>query len=223
MNPSRWRSNSLVGVNHAPRREVPLPESARSRASCLRASYRGDVGPRLPVQVFGYLSINRLLTSRSQASPRAFRAWPLAWPSPSGPLGWQRLRRSRAGPEDRFCEAVRNDLRVPLTPEGPARTMSGVPAGSLSHLHGFRRTWRERDGPPGVLAGAAAGYGEDRRRPVTGAAVSGSRRAVGLTPEGRGEAAAPQRRGPRVNLGRLRRVALAALSRCSRPPHAVHG
>ncbi len=34
------------------------------------------------------------------------RAWPLAWPSPSGPLGWQRLRRSRAGPEDRFCEAV---------------------------------------------------------------------------------------------------------------------
>ena len=22
--------------------------------------------------------------------PRAFRAWPLAWPLPSGPLGWQR-------------------------------------------------------------------------------------------------------------------------------------
>ncbi len=22
-----------------------------------------------------------------------------------GPLGWQRLRRSRVGPEDRFCEA----------------------------------------------------------------------------------------------------------------------
>ena len=50
--------------------------------------------------------------------------------------------------------------------------MRGVPARSLSHLHGFRRTWRERDGPPGVLAGAAAGYGEDRRRPVTGAAVA---------------------------------------------------
>ena len=59
-------------------------------------------------------------------SPRAFRAWPLAWPSPSGSLGWQRLRRSRASPEDRFCEAVRNDLRVPLTLEGPARTMRGI-------------------------------------------------------------------------------------------------
>ena len=55
------------------------------------------------------------------------RAWPLAWPSLSGPLGWQRLRRSRVGPEDRFCGAVRNDLGVPLTLEGPARTMRGVP------------------------------------------------------------------------------------------------
>jgi hypothetical protein len=35
---------------------------------------------------------------------------------------------SRVGPEDRFCEAVRNDLRVPLTLEGPTRIMRGVPA-----------------------------------------------------------------------------------------------
>ena len=28
--------------------------------------------------------------------PRAFRAWPLAWPSPSGPLGWQRSPGSTA-------------------------------------------------------------------------------------------------------------------------------
>jgi hypothetical protein len=33
---------------------------------------------------------------------------------------------------------------------------------------------------------AAAGYGGDRRRPVTGGAVRGSRRAVGLVSEGRG-------------------------------------
>ena len=39
--------------------------------------------------------------------------------------GVQRLRRSRAGPEDDFCEAVRNDLRVPLTVEGHPRTLSG--------------------------------------------------------------------------------------------------
>src|ERR1022692_4806392 len=51
-----------------------------------------------------------------------------AWPSPSGPLGRQRLRRSRVGPEDPFCEAVRKDLRVPLTLEGPTWTMRGVPS-----------------------------------------------------------------------------------------------
>jgi hypothetical protein len=28
-------------------------------------------------------------------SPRVLRAWPVAWPSPSGPLGWQRLRGQR--------------------------------------------------------------------------------------------------------------------------------
>jgi hypothetical protein len=49
---------------------------------------------------------------------------------------------------------------------------------------------RERVGLVVALAGAAAGYGEDRRRPVTGGAVRGSRRAVGLASEGRGEAAA---------------------------------
>jgi len=47
-----------------------------------------------------------------------------------------------------------------------------------------------------VLAGAAAGYGGDRRRPVTGGAVRGSRRAVGLASEGRGESCRPQRRDP---------------------------
>jgi hypothetical protein len=38
-----------------------------------------------------------------------------------------------------------------------------------------------------VLAGAAAGYGGDRKRPVAGVAVRGSRRPVGLAAEGRGE------------------------------------
>jgi hypothetical protein len=43
--------------------------------------------------------------SAGRGSLRASGAWPLAWPLPSGPLGRQRLRRSRVGPEDRFCEA----------------------------------------------------------------------------------------------------------------------
>ena len=77
---------------------------------------------------------------------------------------------------------------------------------------GDRRSRREGDGLAVVLAGAAAGYGGDRRRPVTGGAVRGSRRAVGLASEGRGEAAAPQRRDPRLNPCRLRRFTLAAHS-----------
>ena len=45
---------------------------------------------------------------------------------------------------------------------------------------GIRRTWREADGLAVVLAGAAAGYGGDRRRPVTGVPCAAARRAVGL-------------------------------------------
>src|SRR5436309_3537256 len=48
---------------------------------------------------------------------------------PPGPWslagGGAEAPRSRAGPEDDFCEAVRNDLRVPLTVEGHPRTLSG--------------------------------------------------------------------------------------------------
>ena len=45
------------------------------------------------------------------------------------------------------------------------------------------------DGLVVVLAGAAAGYGGDRRRPVTGDAVRGSRRAVGRAASEDAEAA----------------------------------
>ena len=84
--------------------------------------------------------------------------------------------------------------------------------------------WRDADGLAVVLASAAAGYGGDRRRPVTGGSVRGSRRAVGLASEGRGDSCRPQTVRPRVNPGRLRRVTLAAHSpRLLAPDLAVPG
>jgi hypothetical protein len=49
-----------------------------------------------------------------------------------------------------------------------------VPARRLRHSHGLRHIWLGLVGLAVVLAGAAAGYGEDRKRPVTGGAVRGS-------------------------------------------------
>src|SRR6185437_6698133 len=72
------------------------------------------------------------------------------------------------------------------------------------------------------LGRCAGGRGSGIRRGPQAAGhrgtVCGSRRAVGLASEGRGEAAAPQWRDPRVNPGRLRRSpwALFPLD-CSRP------
>ena len=129
-----------------------------------------------------------LVKNYQMRSPRARRAWPPAWPLPSGPPGRQRLRRSRVGPEDPFCEAVRKDLRVPLTLEGPPRTMRGVPARHCDRFHGDRRTRREQDRPAsprgrghrGRVAEGLAACGE-RGQPTGGSAAPG-----GLPPVGRG-------------------------------------
>jgi hypothetical protein len=135
------------------------------------------------------------------------------------------VRRARFGPGPRrqarwVGRGLRGQRRAggaPLRLEGPTRIMRGVRPVTVTP-HDFRRSWREADGPAVVLAGAAAEYGGDRSRPVTGGTVRGSRRAVGLASEGRGVAAAPRRRDPRVSLSRLRRVTLAALPLgCSRP------
>jgi hypothetical protein len=150
-----------------------------------------------------------------RGSPRALG--PGLWPGP-------RRQARGAGRGSRVkglrLRSKRRAEGAPLRLEGPARTMRGVPARWLGRLHGSWRAWREGDGLAVVLVGAAAGYGGDRRRPVTGGAVRGSRRAVGLASEGRGGSCRPATARPRVNPGRLRRVTLAAQSSlgCSRRP-----
>ncbi len=75
---------------------------------------------------FGFLFLC-LAGSTVQGSPRAHRAWPSAWPSPSGPLGRQRLRVQGWVLKILSAQAVRKDLQVPLWVEGAARIMRGVP------------------------------------------------------------------------------------------------
>ena len=104
--------------------------------------------------------------------------------------------------------------------------MRGVPSRlAVTFSTASDALWREADGLAVVLAGAAAGYGGDRRRPVTGGAVRGSRRAVGLASEGRGESCRPATARPRGeprpptagHPGRSSLSTARARPRCSRP------
>jgi hypothetical protein len=92
------------------------------------------------------------MTTQVGGSPRVFG--PGLWPGPRRQARWvgRGLRRSRVSPEDRFCEAVRNDLRVPLTLEGPTRTRRGLPALWLSPFI-WRLAHLARDDRPGQLDG----------------------------------------------------------------------
>ena len=135
----------------------------------------------------------------------------------AGPVSPIRLRRSRVGPEDRFCEAVRNDLRVPLMEGQPGQCAAFRPAGCdiFTASSAFARGRR-----PGRGAG---GRGSGIRRGPRAAGHRGRRarqppRPQGLRPKDAAKAAAPQRRVSRVNLSRLRRVTLAVPPLyCSRP------
>jgi hypothetical protein len=152
---------------------------------------------------------------------------PGLWPGPRCQARWagRGLRRSRVGPEDRFCGAVRNDLRVPLTLEGPARTMRGVPPhrcdiftapGAFgANASAWSWCWRARQRD---TAGTAGGRSPGMPR-------AAARRAVGLASEGRGESYRPATARPlggpwpptAGHPGRSFLSTARARPRCSRP------
>ena len=153
---------------------------------------------------------------------------PGLWPGPcrQARRAGRGLQRSRVGPEDRFCEAVRDDLRCSerwrrLLGHCAAFRPGGwdiltAPGALGATLTAWSWRWRARQQD---TAGTAGG-----RSP--GVAVRGSRRAWWASAQrARRKAAAPQRRNPRFNPGRPWRVTLAAHSlsaargrpRCSRP------
>jgi len=88
----RYCSDSQISLQHPTIQSIPISEPKRASNPSLRE--RRLNYPEMTLGV-GYVM------------PRSYRAWPLAWPSLSGPLGWQRSQ-------------------VPLTREGPARIMRGV-------------------------------------------------------------------------------------------------
>jgi len=152
---------------------------------------------------------------------RRARFGPGLWPGPRRQARWvgRGLQRSRAGPEDRFCEAFRNDLRVPLTLEGAdpdnarrsgPRRCDILPAtGAIGvTLTAWPWCWRARQ--QDTAGPQAAGHLGCRARP---AAAS-----VGPTSEGRERSGPPRDGESPVEPQPVRRVTLAALSLdCSRP------
>ena len=55
---------------------------------------------------YGDSEDHKIQTSKlSGGSLRAYRAWPLAWPSPSGPLGWQRSPALKGGSRRSFLRS----------------------------------------------------------------------------------------------------------------------
>jgi hypothetical protein len=63
---------------------APASKGARPRRRCRCVGVQG-------------LDFGSVLLIAAEVSPRAFRAWPLAWPLPSGPLGRQRSPALKGG------------------------------------------------------------------------------------------------------------------------------
>jgi hypothetical protein len=95
------------------------------------------------------LLVTKMSTSSGaeRFAARVFGAWPLAWPSPSGPLGWQRLRgQQRAAGASAISPALDTpgihvvSERSPAVPDPPRlRGISRLQAGPARGLSSRRR------------------------------------------------------------------------------------
>ena len=109
--------------------------------------------------------------AQKRGSPRASRAWPLAWPSPSGPSGRQRSPGSTA----RRRRVARSAMRSTVDAGGAAPYLARHSGHSVcDSLPGGRTPGARWDGRT-AFAGAAPGrYGGDRMRPGAEGAEHGS-------------------------------------------------
>jgi hypothetical protein len=176
------------------------------------------------------LSVTALRDGTS-SSPQRFAArpgaWPPAWPSPSGPQGRQRLRRSRVGPEDVFCGAVCAE-RLESNFGCPGRWRGrSVQCAAFRPMPGTFRPatgapGRETTGPASSRSAGTHGAlwrgaccGEVRG---IGAAGSGPRRCA-IALEAAGEAARHLRRESPSPLGRCGATSLIVHALRARPAH----
>jgi hypothetical protein len=150
---------------------------------------------------------------------RRVRFGPGLWPGPRRQARWAGRGSRVKGARRDATEGSALDAGG-ASPDNARRTGPGA-----VHLFRDRRTWRDVDGLVVVLAGAAAGYGGNRMRPVTGGAVRGSRRVrracVRRTRRNCRPATARPRGEPRPptagHPGRSSLSTARARPRCSRP------
>jgi len=119
-------------------------------------------------------------------SPRALGAWPLAWSSPSGPQGRQRLRAQGWVPKMLSAKRLEKIFECLCGWRGP-------PGQCAAFRSPMAVTFIRRSAAPGASVtawscswGAASGrYGGDRLRPVPGKPCAAAAASAGPSSEGR--------------------------------------
>ena len=143
---------------------------------------------------------------RCGRSPRAHRAWPSAWPSPSGPQGRQRSSRTRAGPEDAFCgagfaERLERIFKCPRARRGRSVQCAAFRPGASNLSPCDRRTCARRSARPPRSARSYTALREVGLRRGAGNGAAAAARAGALSRNSSGPGAPPAARLPGTSRG----------------------